>query len=67
MIKVDMVALGIYSKVEAIVHINGGDIECMMSFDFADLSGEARNDILVALQKHFDSLTAREQINLLPK
>jgi len=66
MIKVDMVALGIFSKMDAIVHVNGGEIEGMMSFEFADLSGDARNEILAVLQKHFDSLTAREQIKLLP-
>jgi hypothetical protein len=63
MLNIEMVCVGCETKVEAIYHVNGGEIEGIVSFDFGSLSAKAKNDILAIVQSEFNALSARDQLN----
>lgn len=66
-LNLELMCLGCETKIDTIAHINGNEIECVMSFSWDDLSSRARSDILAVLQGELNTMSAREIIGKLPQ
>lgn len=67
MIEVKLISLDDVNDMSVTTHINGNDIECTMTFNPNELSQATRDAIVALLQKEFDGMATREQINKLPR
>ena len=65
--RIELISLDDVNDMSVTTHINGNDIECTMTFNPNELSQETRDAIVALLQKEFDGMTTREQLNKLPR
>lgn len=66
MLKVELIGLG-FGNLDAVAHINGNDIECMMGFSLDEMSQDHRDQILNIMREHLAGISTRELINKLPR